>query len=172
MLRAQRTILFVILAAGLVASSPAATAPRFHSIDTFTYDLALTRSSTVPRPTSATYVAGRFSGTLVIVRGHPRATLTWHLQLWRSGGRMGPDISAHVHTGRSGDRGLAVVQLCFACKSGAGGRLTLATPLARLISSAAWTGGAPRAYVDVHSARNPSGELRGALAEARWRGSN
>lgn len=115
---AKRALLLVVLTSGLVAAGPAATAPRSHSIDTFAYSVDLTRFSTVPPPpTPPTYAVGKFWGRLVIVRGQPRATLTWSLNLRRYGGRKGPDVSAHVHKGVVGERGPAVIQLCFACKS-------------------------------------------------------
>ena len=73
----------------------------------------------------------------------------------------GPAIAAHVHTGAPGKPGPVVIPLCGPCRSGAhgvfrgalGGRSVL---LAEILHG--------RTYVNVHTKKNPNGEIRGQLA--------
>jgi hypothetical protein len=108
----------------------------------------------------------------MIVKSRPLATLAWRLEL---SGLSSPSTSraveAHIHTGRPGTVGPEVIQLCGPCEPHAKGSTTLPAALARQISgSSFWPGGPERAYVDVHTRRNPRGEIRGSLVESRWRG--
>ena len=79
--------------------------------------------------------------------------LTWRLTFRKLSGRA---IAAHVHTGRPGKAGNVIVPLCGPCRSGQRGTATLTHAQLRAIRRGA-------TYVNVHTARNAAGEIRGQL---------
>jgi plastocyanin len=81
------------------------------------------------------------------------ATLNWNLAF---ASLTGPATAAHVHLGMPGRAGSIAIPLCTACQSGAKG--TAAVPASAL--QALLTG---RTYVNVHTKKNPGGEIRGQL---------
>jgi CHRD domain len=80
--------------------------------------------------------------------------LTWKLTFSKL---TGPASAAHIHLGAMGKSGNVVVPLCGPCKSGASGTATLT---AALIKDA----GKHLLYVNVHTAKNPGGEIRGQIS--------
>jgi len=102
-------------------------------------------------PKAAARADGAFSATLAGRR------LTWRLTFVRLTGKA---VAAHVHLGRQRVAGPVAVPLCGPCVSGAHGTSTV-TPRVR----AALLAG--NAYVNVHTARNPGGEIRGQIAGPR-----
>ncbi|MFN8120865.1 MAG: CHRD domain-containing protein [Thermoleophilia bacterium] len=96
--------------------------------------------------------AATFHGTLT-----PAGRLVWRL---RSSGTTGPVSAARVHLGARGARGPAVVVLCAPCGTGARGTVRRVAPR---VAAALRTG---RAYVEVVTAANPDGELRGSVVVA------
>jgi CHRD domain len=71
----------------------------------------------------------------------------------------GPAIAAHIHMGAKGKSGNVVVPLCGAkpaCKSGLTGTATLTTQLKSWFKK-------HLLYVNVHTAKNPNGEIRGQI---------
>jgi len=93
---------------------------------------------------------GSFSGTL------NGSKLTWKLT-W--GTLSGPANAAHIHLGKAGKAGNVVVPLCAGatCKSGVHGTVTLKAAVLKALKA----GGT---YVNVHTAKNPAGEIRGQIA--------
>jgi len=66
-------------------------------------------------------------------------------------------MAAHIHKGAMGISGPVVVPLCSPCKTGMTGTATIdATLLAAFKKHLL--------YVNVHTAKNPNGEIRGQLA--------
>ncbi len=156
----------------LASTSLAGAAPRFHTRDTMWYRVDMDSATVVPRAAAPKTARGFFAAKLVIVKWRPLATLAWRLEL---SGLSSPSTSraveAHIHTGRPGTVGPEVIRLCGPCEPHARGSTTLPAALARQISgSNFWPGGPERAYVDVHTRRNPRGEIRGSLVESAWRG--
>lgn len=105
----------------------------------------------VPRPKGAARATGRF--VLTGVKTGSSAVLTWRLTFSRLTGRA---VAAHIHTGRRGVAGPVVVPLCSPCRTSATGRATVTGATLAALESG-------RAYVNVHTARNPAGEIRGQI---------
>lgn len=112
---------------------------------------ALNARQEVPRPKGAARATGRFTATAV--KTGSSAVVTWRLTFSKLTERA---LAAHIHLGRSGVAGPVSVSLCGPCPNGASGRATVSG--AALV--ALETG---RLYVNVHTARNPAGEIRGQI---------
>jgi len=92
---------------------------------------------------------GAFTGTLTGTK------LTWKLTFT---GLTGPATAAHIHMGGMGTAGAVLVALCGPCTSGAHGTATLPAAVSKALSK-------HLAYVNVHTAKNPNGEIRGQISE-------
>jgi len=79
--------------------------------------------------------------------------LTWKLTFAKL---SGPATAAHIHLGAMGKAGNVLVSLCTPCKSGAHGTATLTPAVTKAF-------GKHLLYVNVHTAKNPAGEIRGQL---------
>jgi hypothetical protein len=110
----------------------------------------LTAKKEVPTPAGSPKGTGTFTGTVGAKR-----VLTWKLTFR---GLTGPAAGAHIHLGRPGKAGPVAIVLCgTVCRSPMTGRATLTAVQLRTIRS----GGA---YVNVHTRKNPGGEIRGQVA--------
>jgi hypothetical protein len=90
---------------------------------------------------------GSFTGTL------SGTHLSWKLTFAKL---TGPATAAHIHLGAMGKAGNVVVPLCTPCKSGQKGTATISASLLKTIKKHG-------TYVNVHTAKNPNGEIRGQL---------
>jgi hypothetical protein len=90
---------------------------------------------------------GTFTGTLVGTK------LTWKLTFAKL---TGPAAAAHIHTGAMGKAGGVAVALCGPCTSGMTGTATVSASLLATIKKHG-------TYVNVHTAKNPNGEIRGQV---------
>ncbi len=107
----------------------------------------------VPRPQGVPAGAtGGFTGTAVEL-GDDRARLTWRLAFAKLSGRA---AAAHIHSGKVGKAGRVLVALCGPCRSGQRGSATISHAQLRTIRA----GGT---YVNVHTAKNAAGEIRGQV---------
>ena len=106
----------------------------------------LNNGQEVPKP-DADGGSGRFTGTLT------GRSLRWKLTFTKL---TGPGQAAHIHLGKRGKAGPVGVPLCGPCRSGVHGK----TKVPALVARALKTGGA---YVNVHTAKNPNGEIRGQI---------
>ena len=93
---------------------------------------------------------GTFTGTLVGTK------LTWKLT-WAK--LTGPAAAAHIHIGGMGKAGNVAVPLCTPCGAATGSKTGTATISASLLKTIQKHG----TYVNVHTAKNPNGEIRGQL---------
>jgi len=71
----------------------------------------------------------------------------------------GPATAAHIHLGAMGVSGNVVVPLCAPCKSPVTGTVTVSAALQKDFAK-------HLLYVNVHTAKNPNGEIRGQLTTA------
>ena len=112
----------------------------------------LAPSQEVPRPKgNLRRATGRF--TAAVAKQSATGTVTW---LLRFSGLTGRAVAAHIHTGRVGRTGPVAVSLCAPCRNGQRGTSNLsAATLAALKVG--------RAYVNVHTAKNRGGEIRGQI---------
>ena len=111
----------------------------------------LTVRQEVPKPKGAGRAAGRFTATAV--KTGSSAVLTWRLNFSKLSGRA---VAAHIHLGRRGAAGPVAFTLCGPCRSGAAGRSTVTGSVLAALE-------AGRAYVNVHTPRNPAGEIRAQI---------
>lgn len=138
-------VVLVVLAALVAASF--ATAGRAKQIKV---TAALNAKQEVPAQAVANAKGkGAFAGTLV------GSKLTWKLTF---SGLTGPAAAAHIHMGGMGKAGNVLVALCGPCRSGQKGTATLTAAAAKALKK-------HLAYVNVHTAKNPNGEIRGQLSE-------
>ncbi len=129
----------------LAALSLAAAKPK-----SIVWTAALTSGKEVPAQVVKNPNAhGLFKGTLT------GSTLRWKLTFAKL---TGPAIMAHIHMGAVGKPGGVVVTLCAVpCTSGVTGTATISPALKAAFKK-------HLLYVNVHTAKNPNGEIRGQLA--------
>lgn len=112
----------------------------------------LSASQERPRPRGKVRRArGTFTAT--VTKSGTSGVVTWRLTFSRLTGRA---VAAHIHIGRRGTPGPVAVALCAPCRSGARGRATVDASVLSALE-------AGRAYVNVHTRRNPQGEIRGQI---------
>jgi hypothetical protein len=149
----------LVVAAGvaLVLTGLASAAPQ----DTYNLTATMKARFEVPRPTGVPVGAnGLFKGKAVEL-ANDRARLTWRLTFSKLSGRA---LAAHVHSGRVGKAGGVMVPLCGPCRSGQRGTATITHAQLRTIEIG-------RAYVNVHTAKNTAGEIRGQVKSSEVEGS-
>lgn len=106
----------------------------------------------VPKPAAVSAKAGG-SFAVGITRQGAGGTLSWRITFRNLTGKA---AAAHIHLARPGKAGPVAVPLCGPCRSGARGSAKVkARTLTALLN-----GGA---YVNVHTAKNPAGEIRGQI---------
>jgi hypothetical protein len=106
----------------------------------------------VPRPKGKVNRArGTFTAT--VTKAGTSGTIAWRLTFSRLTGRA---VAAHIHSGQRGRSGPVIVPLCAPCRSGARGNADVGAAVLSALE-------AGRAYVNVHTRRNPAGEIRSQL---------
>jgi hypothetical protein len=123
--------------------------------DSYVYKAALTKGAEVPKPTAPATARGAFTAT--VVEGATNASISWTLT-YR--GLSGKAVGAHIHRGKPGVAGPVLVPLCGPCKSGKKGKATISNAIAEALERG-------RAYVNVHTAKNAAGEIRGQVKLTR-----
>ena len=116
-----------------------------------TYRATLGPKAEVPKPNAPAKAAGVFSATITERRG--KATIRWTLTFRRLSGAA---VAAHLHRGAPGVAGPVVVALCGPCRNGQNGRKVVDEDVVSGFPSG-------RYYVNVHTAKNSAGEIRGQL---------
>lgn len=134
----------VVAALGVVASATAA--------DTYRLSSTLTAKVETPAPKGAAAGRGLFTA-LVTVTSKTGGRMAWRLSFSQL---TGGAVAAHVHLGKAGQAGAVLVPLCGPCRSGQTGSTAISAKVLTAIKLG-------RAYVNVHTKANPSGEIRGQL---------
>jgi CHRD domain-containing protein len=113
---------------------------------------ALAARQEVPKPKGNVRRArGTFTAT--VTKSGTTGRITWRLTFSRL---TGPAAAAHIHLGARGKAGPVAVTLCGPCRSGVRKSATLSASVLTALESG-------RAYVNIHTARNPAGEIRGQI---------
>jgi hypothetical protein len=121
--------------------------------DNFRLRASLSPGAEVPKPKGVPAGArGLFTGRSVELE-NDKARLNWKLTFSNLSGRA---VAAHIHLGRKGKAGAVLLALCGPCRSGQGGRKTISHVQHNRIE-------AGLTYVNVHTPRNPAGEIRGQI---------
>jgi hypothetical protein len=139
----------VLLTAGAVCALALA-ALSLAAAQTTVWTAALSSGQEVPKQVVKDAAAhGLFKGTL------SGSKLKWKLTFAKL---TGPALAAHIHMAAKGKSGAIVVPLCGPCTSGVTGTATLTAPVLAAFKK-------HLLYVNVHTAKNPNGEIRGQLAK-------
>jgi CHRD domain len=142
--------LVLLVAVMVVAALAAAALAAGGRQANITVGTKLTAKQEIPAQTvKDAKAAGSFTGTIV------GSKLTYSLTF---SGLTGPATAAHIHLGAVGKSGNVVVPICGPCKSPVKGSATLSKALLADLKT-------HKLYVNVHTAKNPAGEIRGQLAE-------
>ena len=89
------------------------------------------------------------------MRSGAGGTLSWKLTFQALSGKA---MASHIHVGARGKAGAVKVSLCGPCRTGSRGSARVdAKTIAALMAGTA--------YVNVHTARNAAGEIRGQIAK-------
>ncbi len=125
--------------------TPAATKPSL-------YIAAIDARAEVPAPKGTSNRAG---GAFALWLTHEGAkySASWKLVFGKLTGKA---TAAHIHKGKAGAAGPVLVPLCGPCTSGQTGTASISAATRAAIESGA-------AYVNVHTAKNPGGEVRGQI---------
>ena len=112
----------------------------------------LTTGAETPKPTGVKAGAG---GTFDVTVTESGGTYTakWKLSFKSLTGKA---VAAHIHKGKTGKAGPVVVPLCGPCTSGKGGAAKVSEAVVKAMK-------AGLAYVNVHTAKNAAGEIRGQV---------
>lgn len=133
-----------LVVAGLAAASKS---------QTYKISAPLSVRQEVPKQVvKAPNAKGSFTGT--VVEKGKKATLRFTLAYSHL---SGPATAAHIHLGKRGVAGNVLVPLCSGnCHSGMKGTATFKSDVVDEIERG-------QTYVNVHTAKNPNGEIRGQV---------
>ncbi len=121
--------------------------------ETYKLTAKLKAGSEVPKPTGVPAAAtGLFTGKTVEL-ANDKAKLTWKLTFSHLSGKA---VAAHIHAGKPGKAGGVLVPLCGPCKSGQSGKAVITHAQEKKIEAGA-------TYVNIHTAKNAAGEIRGQV---------
>ena len=144
-LGALMALALVLVLTGLALAAP--------DKDTYNLTANLKARFEVPKPKGVpTGATGLFTGKAVEL-DNDRGRLTWRLTFAKLSGRA---AAAHIHSGRVGRAGRVMVALCGPCQNGQRGSAAISHVQIRAIR-------AGRTYVNIHTAKNGAGEIRGQV---------
>lgn len=143
--------LVVALLVGAVASLAVVALAAGSARTSHTIAAKLTAAADVPKPVGAGNARGSFTGTYVTTKSG--ATLKWKLSF---SGLTGPALQAHIHLGKKGVAGNVIVPLCGPCHNGQRGTAKLTKSIVKALV-------AGKTYANVHTKKNPAGEIRGQI---------
>jgi len=149
-------MLRTVCAALVVALSMVGLASAALQSETYKFKARLTAGAEVPKPAN---VPAGATGQFTVTTIEPKkgtVKLSWKLTFSHLSGKA---MQAHIHIGKPGKAGNVLVALCAPCRSGQTGKAVIA----RSIEDDLERG---RTYVNVHTAKNPGGEIRGQIRES------
>jgi CHRD domain len=142
-----------IVAVGIAALALAGLALGASGGEKYTHVANLKARSEVPKPKGVPANAvGLFKATSV-ERSDDTARITWRLTFSHLSGKA---VASHIHLGKPGKAGPVAITLCGPCKNGQKGVSTATHAQFNAIESG-------RAYVNIHTVKNPAGEIRGQI---------
>lgn|SRR5436305_937128 len=97
------------------------------------------------------WARGVLSGTLS--SGGATGKIAWRLTSTDLSGRA---LEGHIHLGKLGKAGPVAITLCAPCHSNMHGTTHVTAKVVRVIRNGS-------AYVDLHTRKNPNGEIRGQI---------
>ena len=131
-----------------LAAIAAAVAMAGHSATPMQLSARMNSSQEVPNPRGEPVRAGgSFSAKLT------GRTLTWKLTFSHLSGAA---VAAHIHSGAKRKAGPVIVPLCSPCTATTAGTVKVSTAVAKALQG-------KDTYVNVHTAKNPNGEIRGQI---------
>jgi hypothetical protein len=146
-------MLKTLVAAAVAALAVAGLATGATQRDTYTLTANLRARSEVPTPTGVPVGAvGLFTGKAVEL-DNDKAKITWRLTFSKLSGQA---AAAHIHVGKPGKAGAVMLALCGPCKSGQRGSGSVTHAQFAKIEAGS-------AYVNIHTAKNAGGEIRGQV---------
>jgi hypothetical protein len=140
------TILLALAALSLVAVGAVGAAG---AKDAYTFRAVMNTGQEVPKPTG---IKPGESGLFTAAES-ANGKLRWKLTFTKL---TGPASAAHIHIGKRGKAGPVAIALCGPCRSGQTGTVKVPAKYQETLEH----GGA---YVNVHTAKNAGGEIRGQL---------
>jgi hypothetical protein len=139
----------LVLFALAVSTALVLTAVSFGASRGMGWSATLTAAQEIPKQAVKVPAAkGAFHATL------SGKTLSWKLTFSHLSGRA---LQAHIHLGAMGKAGNVLVPLCAPCKSGMTGKAKVTAAMIKDV-------GKHLLYVNVHTAKNPNGEIRGQVS--------
>lgn len=132
------------------ATSTAATSANAKN-ETYSFKATLNAAQERPRPTAPAGAGGAFTA-----RTLETSTAKWFTWKLKFHGLSGAAVAAHVHLGKKGVPGGVLISLCGPCKSGQTGKV-------KITGKAEDAMEAGKTYVNVHTPKNPGGEIRGQI---------
>jgi hypothetical protein len=118
---------------------------------TYAFKATLNSGQEVPHPNAPAGAAGTFVAKSV--EKSSGTTLTWTLKFH---GLSGKAMAAHLHMGAKGKAGPVLVPLCGPCKTTETGTVTIKSSVESALEKGT-------TYVNVHTAKNAGGEIRGQV---------
>ena len=138
-----------LVALAAVVAAAAFAAAALGAAHATVWTAALTSKQEIPKQQVKDAAAhGLFKATL------SGSTLKWKLTFAKL---TGAATAAHIHLGAMGKSGNVLIPLCGPCKSGMTGKAKVTSAMIKDV-------GKHLLYVNVHTAKNPAGEIRGQLA--------
>jgi len=124
-------------------------------------EVKMTAGQEIPPPKGVNFRLARGGFTATVTRSGLATSMRWRLG-WS--GLTGRPIAAHLHTGARGKQGAVIVFLCgtakVPCRNNRGGVAKLTAAQAQALEKG-------NIYVNLHTKKNPGGEVRGQLRPAR-----
>jgi len=124
-------------------------------------EVTMTAGQEIPRPKGVNFRQAKGGFTVTVTREGLLTTMRWRLGWF---GLTGKPTAAHLHLGARGKQGAVIVFLCGTVKHPCLKDRGAVTKLSAAQAQALEKG---NIYVNIHTKRNPGGEVRGQLRPAR-----